>query len=356
MFGDRDASSLNAYYREQTYDQLGFSGARLRPVRHRRPRRNCSYSSSTERQRLGLEQARPPRRIAARPTSTTSSSSRMSAPAAVGRDSRRSAGSHVWINGEFEVPVVAHELGHNLGLAHAAGLLCANGTPRPPLPMGSSCSAASLRVQRSVRCHGPERPYGGGPLVLRQMSMQHKLELNLLPASAVQVVERVRHVPPRADGVRSRARPRCCGSRGPAAATTSSSTASRSATSTRRRRPSPACTSAPSRRRPSQGAANSPNADTALIDMHPTPARSSPHVGRREDGASARSSTTRCAASRSRTSPRMRRRDATLPRSPCSGRRRLGSPRRATTGRLAASTGTRRARAGDRFTTARDGR
>ena len=35
--------------------------------------------------------------------------------------------------------VLAHELGHNLGLAHAGGLSCTNAAT--PAPMGDSCSA-----------------------------------------------------------------------------------------------------------------------------------------------------------------------------------------------------------------------
>ncbi len=80
------------------------------------------------------------------------------------------------------MPVVAHELGHNLGLAHAAGLLCkdtVNATTA--VAMGASCSTTGLEYA------DPFDAMGNAP-VLRQMSMEHKLELNLLPAAGVQVV------------------------------------------------------------------------------------------------------------------------------------------------------------------------
>ena len=85
--------------------------------------------------------------------------------------------SHVWVNGQFSVGVIAHELGHNLGLAHAGGLACTSAGN--PVPIGGMCS--------------PD-PYGdpfdamGRPAVTRQMSMEHKLKLGLVPASAVKVV------------------------------------------------------------------------------------------------------------------------------------------------------------------------
>jgi chitodextrinase len=94
-------------------------------------------------------------------------------------------GTHVWINGTFEVRVLAHELGHNLGLAHAGGLTCTSGGS--PVPMGDSCSVATHEYDDPFDAMGKSNA-GGGVLAVRQMSMEHKLALNLLPAPAVKVV------------------------------------------------------------------------------------------------------------------------------------------------------------------------
>jgi hypothetical protein len=48
-------------------------------------------------------------------------------------------GSLSWINGELSVRVVGHELGHNLGAHHAAGLRCVAGGV--PVAVGGTCSA-----------------------------------------------------------------------------------------------------------------------------------------------------------------------------------------------------------------------
>jgi Gametolysin peptidase M11 len=47
-------------------------------------------------------------------------------------------GSHVWINGSFVLRTLGHELGHNLGVHHAATLSCLNGAVR--VALGSDCS------------------------------------------------------------------------------------------------------------------------------------------------------------------------------------------------------------------------
>jgi hypothetical protein len=93
-------------------------------------------------------------------------------------------GRHVWINGSFTVPVLAHELGHNLGLTHAAGLSCTSSGA--PAPMGDTCSIDRQHYQLPQYAD-PFDAMGNAP-VLRQMNMPHKLALGLLPPSAVQTV------------------------------------------------------------------------------------------------------------------------------------------------------------------------
>ena len=77
------------------------------------------------------------------------------------------------------MPVLAHELGHNLGLAHAGGLLCQNAGIA--VAIGNICTTTGLEYA------DPFDAMGNAP-ALRQMSMEHKLELNLVPAAGVQVV------------------------------------------------------------------------------------------------------------------------------------------------------------------------
>ena len=90
-------------------------------------------------------------------------------------------GRYVWINGTFQPYVLAHELGHNLGLAHAGGLYCTSAAVA--VAISSTCDARRAITPTTTRSmRWAERRS------LRQMSMEHKLALGLLPASAVKVV------------------------------------------------------------------------------------------------------------------------------------------------------------------------
>ena len=47
-------------------------------------------------------------------------------------------GRHLWLNGDISVRVAAHELGHNMGVHHAAALSCSNGATA--VAISSTCS------------------------------------------------------------------------------------------------------------------------------------------------------------------------------------------------------------------------
>jgi chitodextrinase len=182
--------SLNAYYLEQTYGQISFSGTVFGPVTVHGPSSDCGTGSPywpVEHDSLysWLDEAE----LAAGINPSNDSAWKhvvLALPAGVNCPDVAGAaglaevgGNHVWINGSFAVPVLAHELGHNLGLSHAGGLHCTDAGS--PAPMGSSCSANGFEYA------DPFDAMGNAP-VLRQMNMEHKLLLNLLPASAQQVI------------------------------------------------------------------------------------------------------------------------------------------------------------------------
>jgi hypothetical protein len=174
VFGDPAArpDSLNAYYQEQTYGQLAFSGRVFGPVTISSASSSCENvypNAQLAEQAAGVSDVAYQHFVFVFPQV---SSCLWAGQAEIG-------GRYVWINGVFATRVLAHELGHNLGLAHAGGLYCT-----------SAASVVSISSSCDARGHAYDDPFDamGRAPVVRQMSMAHKLELHLLPATAVKVV------------------------------------------------------------------------------------------------------------------------------------------------------------------------
>jgi hypothetical protein len=180
--------TVSQYYQETTYGQIAFHGVVSAPVTIPGvPGSSCStadadplntWRAQAEAQ-AGVVDSAYQHVVIALPVGVhTCGLDGVSGVAEVG-------GRHVWVNGDFSVRVLAHELGHNLGLAHAGGLACSYAGSAAP--MGDSCSAAGFEYQDPFDAMG-SGDVGTATPVVRQMSMQHKLALHLLPTSAVKVV------------------------------------------------------------------------------------------------------------------------------------------------------------------------
>jgi hypothetical protein len=181
MFADplTTPDSLNSYYQEQTYGQIGFSGTVFGPYDIAGPTGTCSandfYTWAAQAEAMAhINDSDFDHYVFVFPD----------VPACGWSGLAEIGGPHVWINGDFEVSVIAHELGHNLGISHAGGLSCtASGVAAP---MGDTCTIDRTHYQLPQYAD-PFDAMGNWP-VLRQMNMEHKLALGLLPPTAVQTV------------------------------------------------------------------------------------------------------------------------------------------------------------------------
>jgi hypothetical protein len=182
--------SVAQYYQETTYGQIALHGTVFGPVElPGAPGTSCSGQSNATGRYTWMAQAEQVAHITdsdfqhvvlALPAGVTACGlgGGVAGIAEVG-------GKYVWDNGDFSVRVLAHEIGHNLGLAHAGGLACSNAGVAAP--MGDACQAAGFEYQDPFDAMG-SGDSGAPTAAVRQMSMEHKLALHLLPASAVKVV------------------------------------------------------------------------------------------------------------------------------------------------------------------------
>src|SRR4051812_10355090 len=88
-------------------------------------------------------------------------------------------GTRTWVNGELDLRVVGHELGHNFGLHHAASLSCADATGKAA-PLTDSCSQDEYGDPFDNMGMGADGP--------RQLNAWHKQQAGWLSNAAMQTV------------------------------------------------------------------------------------------------------------------------------------------------------------------------
>ena len=179
MFGDPPGQpgSLDDYYREQTYDQIGFSGDVFGPIDITASSATCNLPADVY---AWADEARAILNIDPTyehfvyvfpdvPACRWAGLAEVGGPARL--DQRGVPGSR----GRARAGPQPRPGARGRPALHDTGQL-------RQVPMGDTAASTSgYAVQGSVRRDGPSDP-GTGSLVLRQMSMEHKLELNLLPA------------------------------------------------------------------------------------------------------------------------------------------------------------------------------
>ena len=174
------AGSVDHYYREQTYEQIGFRGDVLGPFT------GAGFTAGLCEDERYLEQATVFAAAAGKPLTgyqhvivvmPLTSACPFSGEAYV-------SGRNVWVNGgpNFNLETLAHELGHNLGVYHAGKLDCG------PAPVASPLSASCTDPETDANAqYGDPFDPMGYFTPTRQMSALFKSQIGVL-GGGVQVL------------------------------------------------------------------------------------------------------------------------------------------------------------------------